>query len=246
MTRPDMSLTYWRAAALPFAIVLLGVAPGAAPVAQPTGVPAGFTRIFDGRTTKGWHFSRTVHHGTTAIAEVDDRRSHAEAASVRAGRPVPHRSSRYKDFEFYVEAKPDPGYNSGIFLRSTEGGSAYQIELVRPGNTGALLGEQMQMSKPEYIGERVDINTVWKDGEWNSMRVRMTGEAPHITLWINGTKLWEAQLPQNDQLGRRLRRDDRPAAALERDLHGRGREATDPGCRGRCSTSATSAIKELR
>ena len=51
----------------------------------------------------------------------------------------------------------------------------------------------------------------------------MTGEAPHITLWINGTKLWEAQLPKNDQLGRRLRRDDWPAAALERDLHGRGR-----------------------
>jgi hypothetical protein len=53
MTRPDMSLTYGRAAALPFAIVLLGVATGAAPVAQPTGVPAGFRRIFDGRTTKG-------------------------------------------------------------------------------------------------------------------------------------------------------------------------------------------------
>jgi hypothetical protein len=199
MRRSDVSLTTWRSATLPFAIVVIGAAMSASSVAQPTGVPAGFTRIFDGRTTKGWHFSRTVHHGTTAIAEVDD--------GVLTLKPHPFGQGglfltdrRYTDFEFYVEANPDPGYNSGIFLRSTEGGSAYQIELVRPGNTGALLGEQMHMSKPEYIGERVDINSVWKDGEWNSMRVRMTGEVPHIILWINGTRLWEAQLPQNDQL----------------------------------------------
>jgi hypothetical protein len=106
----------------------------------------------------------------------------------------------YKDFELYLEAKPDPGYNGGIFLRSTEGGSAYQIELVRPGNTGALLGEQMRLSTPTYIGPRADINTLWKDGDWNSMRVRMIGEAPHITLWINGQLMWEAQMPKNDQI----------------------------------------------
>ena len=33
-------------------------------------IPPGFTRIFDGKTTKGWHFSGTVHHGTTGIATV--------------------------------------------------------------------------------------------------------------------------------------------------------------------------------
>jgi len=184
---------------LPVAFVLLCAAMSGALVAQAPGVPAGFTRIFDGRTTKGWHFSRTVHHGTTAIAEA--------AGGVLTLKPHPFGQGglfltdrRYTDFEFYVEAKPDPGYNSGIFLRSTEGGSAYQIELVRPGNTGALLGEQMRLSKPEYIGERVDVNTVWRDGDWNSIHVRMIGEAPHITLWINGRQLWEAQLPQNDQL----------------------------------------------
>jgi len=178
-------------------VLWLGVAIGGA--AQPTGIPSGFTRIFNGRSTAGWHFSRTVHHGTTAIAEASD--------GVLTLKPYPYGQGglfltdrRYTDFEFYVEAKPDPGFNSGIFLRSTEGGSAYQIELVRPGNTGALLGEQMRLSKPEYIGERVDVNTVWRDGEWNSIRVRMTGEAPHLTLWVNGTQLWEVQLLKNDQL----------------------------------------------
>ena len=45
----DRSLADWHAPILPFAMVLLGAAMGASPVAPPTG----FTRIFDGRTTKG-------------------------------------------------------------------------------------------------------------------------------------------------------------------------------------------------
>src|SRR5205085_9856482 len=98
----------------------------------------------------------------------------------------------YKDFELYLEANPDSDFNSGIFLRSTEGGSAYHIELEhpadRPASTGALLAEQMKLSAPEYIGERVDINTVWKKNQWNAMRVRMTGEAAHITLRVNETR----------------------------------------------------------
>jgi hypothetical protein len=162
-------------------------------------IPPGFTPIFNGRNADGWHWSRTVHHGTTAETAVEN--------GVLILKPHPFgqgglllTDQSYKDFEFYVESLPDPGYNSGIFLRSSEGGSAYQIELVRPGNTGALLGEQMRMSQPEYIGPRVDINTLWKDGEWNSIRVRMEGEKPHLTLWINDSKMWEAQLPKNDQL----------------------------------------------
>jgi hypothetical protein len=29
----------------------------------------------------------------------------------------------------------------------------------------------------------------------------MEGEAPHVTLWINDTKMWEAIEPRNDQIG---------------------------------------------
>jgi hypothetical protein len=57
------------------------------------------------------------------------------------------------------------------------------------------------LTPPQYVGSRVDVNTVWKDGEWNRMRVRMEGEAPRITLWINETKMWEAIEPRNDQIG---------------------------------------------
>jgi hypothetical protein len=169
--------------------------------AQVGTIPAGFTPIFDARTAAGWHWSRTVHHGTTSIAKVED--------GVLVLQPYPFgqgglllTDKSYKDFEMYLEMKPDPNYNSGIFLRSTEGGSAYQIELAVPGNaTGRLLGEQLRLTPPQYIGPQRDVSTVWKDGEWNSMRIRMVGEAPHMTLWVNGEQLWDAQASQNDQLG---------------------------------------------
>jgi 3-keto-disaccharide hydrolase len=168
--------------------------------AQVGGIPAGLTPIFNGKNTDGWHWSRTVHHGTNAIAKAED------GALVLQPHPYGQgglllTDKTYKDFEFYVEVKPDPNYNSGLFLRSSEGGSAYQIELVVPGNaTGRLLGEGLRLTSPQYIGPQRDVTTVWKDGDWNSMHVRMVGEAPHLTMWINGQQMWEVQMPKNDQL----------------------------------------------
>ncbi len=178
-----------------------GIAVASAPEAQVGTIPAGLTPIFNGRTTQGWHWSRTVHHGTTAIARVEDGALVLQPFPFgQGGLFLTDRS--YKDFDLYLEMKPDPNFNSGIFLRSTEGGSAYQIELQTPGNsTGRLLGEQLKLTPPQYIGPRRDVASVWKDGEWNSMRIRMVGEVPHITLWVNGEQLWEAQAAKNDQIG---------------------------------------------
>ena len=125
----------------------------------------------------------------------------------------------YKDFELYLEAKPDAGFNSGIFLRSTESGSAYQIEIIAPGDaTGNLIGERMRISQPQFIGEKIPVSKVWKEDDWNSFRIRMVGEAPHVTTWVNDTQLYEVQMPKNDQIARRLRRNDRSAAALDVDV----------------------------
>jgi hypothetical protein len=180
-------------------VAALAALAAASLAAQVGKIPEGFTPIFNGKDTTGWHWSRTVHHGTTAVAAVEN--------GVLILKPKPFgqggllvTDKSYKDFELYLETNPDPNYNSGIFLRSSEGGSAYQLELVRPGNTGAWLGEQIRLSPPQYIGPRKDINTLWRDGEWNSMRVRMQGEAPHVTLWINDAQMWELQSPKNDQI----------------------------------------------
>ena len=103
----------------------------------------------------------------------------------------------YRDFELYVEVKAAWGSNSGIFLRSTEGGAAYQIELDQGRGTGALFGENLTVSR-EAKAER--LAEVWKDGGWNSFRIRMAGEAPLVSEWINGVKMWDVQEPRNDQI----------------------------------------------
>jgi len=79
--------------------------------------------------------------------------------------------------------------------------TTYQIELQVPAeSTGNLFGERMRFSQPQYIGEKIPVSRVWKTGEWNSLRIRMVGEAPHVTVWVNGTQLYELQMPRNDQI----------------------------------------------
>ena len=99
-------------------------------------IPAGFTRIFDGKTTKGWHFSGTVHHGTTGIATVtkDGVLQLTQRPFGQGGLFITDKI--YKNFHLYLEVKVPFASNSGIFLRSTEGGSAYQVELCRAAPPG--------------------------------------------------------------------------------------------------------------
>ena len=159
-------------------------------------IPDGFKPIFNGKNLKGWHISRTTHQGTTPSFTVEN------GAIVGKEKPYGQgglllTDKNYKSYELYIEVKLDSNCNSGIFLRSNEGGSAYQIELVLPGNTGDLLGERINPSKG---AKAIDREKVWRAGDWNSFRVRMVGEIPHLTLWINDTQMWEVQQAKNDFL----------------------------------------------
>ena len=180
------------------ALISLFVGPGG--MSAQGQIPAGFTRLLNGTDLTGWHISRTTHHGATGSYTVKD------GVLLMAQQPFGQggllmTDKVYKDFELYLELNPDAGFNSGIFLRSTESGSAYQIEVVAPGDaTGDLIGEGIRFSQPKYIGEKKPVMSVWKTGEWNSMLIRMVGEAPHVTTWVNGTKLYELQMAQNDQV----------------------------------------------
>jgi hypothetical protein len=163
-------------------------------------IPSGFKPIFNGKNLNGWHISRTTHQGTTPNFFVKD------GAIVGKEKPYGQgglllTDKKYKSFELYLEVKLDSMCNSGIFLRSNEGGAAYQVELVLPGNTGDLLGERLNPSKG---ASAKGYEKVWKAGDWNSFRISMVGEIPKLTLWINGTKMWEVQEPKNDFLGEEI------------------------------------------
>ncbi len=189
-----MRSTMLRATAVAGALLSLFASAGSA---QTVNIPEGFTPLFDGKTLKGWHWSLTNHHGSTGKATVEDG-----ALTLRqypygqGGLFVTDR--KYENFELSLEVKAPFGCNSGVFFRSTESGSAYQIELLPgTGATGDLLGELMRVS---LAPKATELPSVWKDDEFNLMRLRVEGDAPHITLWVNGKQMWDVQEPINDKI----------------------------------------------
>lgn len=165
--------------------------------AQTGRLPDGFTPLFNGKDLKGWHLSKTVHHGTTGNVYVED------GAIVMKQRPYGQgglllTDRRYRNFELYIEVKLEWGMNSGIFLRSTEGGSAYQVELIQGGPTlGNLIGELMPVS---LGAQATDVGRVWRTDDWNAFRVLVEGDAPHMTLSVNGQPMWDVRQPVNDKV----------------------------------------------
>jgi len=165
--------------------------------AQVGKLPDGFTPIFDGKTLNGWHPSRTTRHGSTPHAFVENGDLVLKQQPYARGGLL-FTNKEYRNFDLYLEVKEAWGCNSGIFLRSTEEGSAYQIELDQTRGNGALIGEGMAVSVGARPTEAVD--KVWKLEDWNSIRVRMEGDAPHITEWINGVQMFDVQEPVNDKI----------------------------------------------
>src|SRR5687768_16010314 len=161
---------------------------------QPGEGPQDMTSIFNGKDLEGWHISRTTHQGTTANFFVEDGAITLKQHPYGQG-GVLLSDEKYGHFELFVEVKIDSFCNGGIFLRSTESGQAYQVELAIPGGNADIFGERLEISVP---GKATAIRSVWKPDDWNAFRIRMTGEIPKITLWVNGIQMWEVQQTKND------------------------------------------------
>jgi hypothetical protein len=151
------------------------------------GIPTGFTNITPGPGLIGWHASTINHHGNTSAWKVENG-----VVSVTQDKPgnggIILTGKKYKNFEVYLEMNPDFECDSGLFLRSTEKGEAYQVMLdyLTGGNMGGIYGEGLKDVKG--VPAR-DWEKYWKKGEWNSIRARIEGDAPHITVWMNGTQV---------------------------------------------------------
>jgi len=42
-------------------------------------------------------------------------------------------------------------------------------------------------------GAVTDVTTVWKREDWNLVRVRVQGDAPHVQVWVNGQLVTDQQ-----------------------------------------------------
>ncbi len=178
----------------------------------------GFESIFDGRTLKGWHVSaQTGHSGASKHAS--GGRWVAEDGAIVGSQDIPGNGGivitdkQYGDFEIVLEMNNDFVPDSGLFLRSTEKGQAYQymIDYHAAGNLAGVYGEGLPggpnlrnfdfTDKVTEIKERetpfklpikpADWPLFWHHGQWNELRARIVSNPPKITTWINGVRFME-------------------------------------------------------
>jgi len=164
-------------------------------IADKGGLPDGFTSLFNGKDLSGWHISKTNHHGTTPDYRVVHGLIVGTQCPIDSG-GILLTDKRYKNFEVYMEIKPDWGNDGGLFLRSNERGQAYQVTLdyLPDGGMGGIYGEGLRGVKgqsaplPDSAVEPqlTPWSDVWKRESWNSVRARIMGDVPHIQVWING------------------------------------------------------------
>jgi hypothetical protein len=189
--------------------VLALLASGAGALSEERAADPPFVPIFTGKTLAGWHVSEKTGHGTGGRWVVGQ-------GAVVGSQDKPGNGGilitdkAYGDFEVSLEMRNDFGPDSGLFLRSTEKGEAYQamIDYHAGGNLMGIYGEGLSGDIGAYNftfralpGEIAPVHephalpikpeawpSFWKHGAWNELRARIVGNPPHITTWINGTK----------------------------------------------------------
>ena len=181
----------------------------------------GFVAIFDGASLSGWHVSAKTGHSRASRHRTGGRWV-VEDGAIVGSQDTPGNGgiivtdAKYTDFEVKLEMNNDFGPDSGLFLRSTEDGKAWQamIDYHAGGNLMGIYGEglggkphvrnfsfknEVTEIDPQPTGEPPTPLPVlpaawpyfWRHGEWNELRARIVGNPPHITTWINGVKIME-------------------------------------------------------
>lgn len=177
--------------------------------------------LTDGATLKGWHISAASGHSGTS-GHKSGGRWVVEDGAIIGSQDVPGNGGlivtdeQFADFEVSVEMKNDFGPDSGLFLRSTEDGKAWQamIDYHSGGNLMGVYGEGLG-GKPHvrnysFTDKVTEITTrptgeppiplpvlpdawpqFWRHGQWNELRARIVANPPEITTWINGVKIME-------------------------------------------------------
>jgi len=200
------------------ALIVLSLAYSGALRAEPDS--EGFVPIFDGTTLKGWHMSTQTGHSGASKHQTAGKWMVEEGAIV-GSQDIPGNGGiiitdeKFGDFEVVLEMKNDFGPDSGLFLRSTEDGSAYQamIDYHAGGNLMGVYGEGKLGGKPSIANfnftdkvTEINANTnspyplsvlpqswpyFWRHGQWNELRARIVQNPPSFTTWINGVKIME-------------------------------------------------------
>ncbi|MCB1208218.1 MAG: DUF1080 domain-containing protein [Verrucomicrobiales bacterium] len=172
--------------------------------------------LFDGSTLTGWHPTAKSPH-SRASGNKTGGHWRVEDGVIVGSQDTPGNGgllitdAEYGDVEVSLEMNNDFGPDSGLFMRCTEDGKAYQclIDYHPAGTIGGILGEGIWKRRGVRnftFGDQPDLitlnenaqpcpvtpeqwKTFWKVGQWNEIRTRITGDPPTITTWVNGTQI---------------------------------------------------------
>jgi hypothetical protein len=228
----------------PFALLIVGHA-GAADFKREKFDDAGFVSIFDGKTLSGWHTSAQSGH-SRASKNQSGGRWVVENGAIVGSQDIPGNGGLvitdkpYGDFEVALEMNNDFVPDSGLFLRSTEKGQAYQymIDYHANGNLAGVYGEGLSggihQRNFDFTDKVTEIKphdcpfplpvkpaewpSFWKHGQWNELRARIVGNPPKITTWIAGVRFMEFE-------DKEKRHPDSGGIALQ--IHGGGGDLRD-------------------
>ena len=179
--------------------------------------------LFDGHSLSGWKptakspHSKASGNTTAGHWRVVEGAIHGDQDSPGNGGLL-LTEAVYGDFEVTLETRNDFGPDSGLFLRCTPDGKAYQclIDYHEGGTIGGILGEgiwKRRGVRNYTFGTTPDLITLnenpahpcpvspekwkefWRVGDWNEIRARITGDPPTITTWVNGVQILQHTEP---------------------------------------------------
>ena len=179
---------------------------------------SGFVSLFNGSSLDGWHVSSQTGHSRASNNQSGGRWLVQDGAIV-GSQDIPGNGGiiltdrAYGDFEVALEMNNDFVPDSGLFLRSTEKGQAYQymIDYHAGGNLAGVYGEGLSggihQRNFDFLDKVTEIKPhdcpfslpvkpadwprFWKHGQWNELRARIVGNPPKITTWIHGVRFME-------------------------------------------------------
>jgi len=179
----------------------------------------GYVTLFGGKSLDGWTVSAKTGHSRTTKNKSGGKWVIEDGAIVGC-QDVPGNGGiivtdkKYKNFEVVLEMNNDYGPDSGLFLRSTMDGKAYQamIDYHNGGNLMGVYGEGLggipHVRNFDFLDDVTKIKEnkktpfalpikvedwakLWKHGQWNELKARIEGNPPHIQTWINGVKFMD-------------------------------------------------------
>ena len=183
----------------------------------------GWQSLFDGSGLTGWRVTAKSQHSKASGFKtggqwlVQDGIIIGTQDSLHNGGLL-ITEAEYGDCEISLETMNDFSVDSGIFLRCTEDGKAYQclIDYYEGGTVGGILGEGI-WKRPGVrnysFAATPDVITLtdnqqhpcpvladswkqfWHVGQWNEVRARITQDPPTITTWVNGVQIMQHTEP---------------------------------------------------